>query len=135
MTGYSETPLVKKLGIKAGANIALINEPDNYDDLINDWPVGVSISRELSEPTFDFIHYFVGEQGKLAVDFPTLKEHLDRKGMLWISWPKKVSGQQTDLDENLVRELGLAAGLVDVKVAAVDETWSALKFVYRVKDR
>ncbi len=135
MAGYSETPLVKKLGIKVGANMALLNEPNNYDDLINDWPVGVSISRDLSEPTYDFIHYFVADHGQLASDFPSLKEHLDKKGLLWVSWPKKASGQQTDLDENMVRELGLAAGLVDVKVAAVDDTWSALKFVYRVKDR
>ena len=130
-----ETPLVKKLGIKIGDNIALINEPDHYDVLIDDWPVGVSISRDLSEPSFDFIHYFGTDATKLADDFASLKEHLDKKGRLWISWPKQTSSVKTNLNDNVVRALGLANGLVDTKVAAIDETWSGLKFVYRTKGR
>lgn len=135
MTGYSQTPLIKKLGIKTGTNMTVINAPMHYDELIGDWPVGTSVSRDLSEPTFEFIHFFTQNRMELAQQFPDLVAHLDKKGMLWVSWPKKTSELPSDLDENLVRELGLAAGVVDVKVAAIDDDWSGLKFVYRLKDR
>lgn len=135
MAGYSQKSLADKLGIKAGANISILNAPDNYDDLIGSWPVGVSVSRNALDETFNFMHYFVTEDDQLAKDILKIKEHLDKTGMLWISWPKQTSGVKTDLNENDVRHIGLVAGLVDVKVAAIDEIWSGLKFVYRVKDR
>jgi hypothetical protein len=131
----SKTPLVKKLGIKIGDNIALINEPDHYDALIDDWPVGVSISRDLGEPSFDFIHYFCKSAAKLEADLPGLKAHLAKTGKLWVSWPKQAPSAKTDLSDSVVRELGLANRLVDTKVAAIDETWSGLKFVYRSNNR
>lgn len=134
MAGYSNKPLVDKLGIKSGANVAIIKAPPNYDELIGEWPVGVSVTRTL-EGEHDFIHYFVRNTSTLAAVFSNLKQQLRKTGMLWISWPKVGGGVVTDLNENEVRRLGLKTGLVDVKVAAIDETWSGLKFVYRVVDR
>jgi hypothetical protein len=133
-TGYSGTPLVKKLGIKTGTNMTVINEPAHYDQLIGDWPVGVSVSRKLDE-VFDFIHFFTGSRLELEQKFPELVSYLGKKGMLWISWPKKTSQLESDLDENMIREIGLASGVVDVKVCSVDDDWSGLKFVFRTKDR
>ncbi len=134
MIGYSGKPLVDKLGIEVGANVAIINAPEHYDDLIGEWPIGASVSRSLDE-VFSFIHYFTASRVEIAQQFPDLVAHLDKQGMLWISWPKLTSKLESDLDENIIRELGLAAGLVDVKVCAVDDDWSGLKFVYRLKDR
>lgn len=140
--GYSGKSLADKLGLKPGVNICIINAPDNYDDLIDDWPVGASVTRENLNEVFTFIHYFVTERAKLESDLPALVEHLDKSGMLWISWPKqaRVQGtgvrvQKSDLNENVLREVILPTGLVDVKVAAVDDTWSALKFVRRKSNR
>ena len=144
MVGYSEKSLSDKLGMKMGDNISILHAPDNYDDLIGGWPVGASVSRDVLDETFTFMHYFARSEDQLATDLIRLKEHLDKKGMLWISWPKQSAlrqaqgvkgGIESDLDESVVRHLGLAAGLVDVKVAAIDEVWSGLKFVWRVKDR
>ncbi len=134
MAGYSDTPLINKLGIKVGLNMTVLNAPAHYDQLIGDWPVGVSVSRSLDE-TFAFIHYFTQSKLELEQQFPDLVAHLDKRGMLWVSWPKKASGMESDLDDNVIREIGLANGLVDVKVAAIDEVWSGIKFVYRLKDR
>lgn len=83
----------------------------------------------------DFIHFFTRSRLQLESEFPKLKGMLSRSGMLWISWPKSSSGLETDLSENIVRRAGLDSGLVDVKIVAVDETWSGLKFVFRLKDR
>jgi hypothetical protein len=118
-----------------GDNVSILNAPGNYDDLIDGWPMGVSVSRDSFDEMFTFIHYFTESEEQLADDILKLKERLDKQGMLWVSWPKKAAGLKTDLDESVVRHLGLAAGLVDVKVAAVDEVWSGLKFVWRMKDR
>lgn len=118
-----------------GDNISILHAPDNYDQLIDGWPVGSSVSRDVLDETFSFMHYFATKRAKLEADFPSLKEHLDKSGMLWVSWPKMTAGVATDVNENVVRDIGLAGGLVDVKVAAVDETWSGLKFVWRTKDR
>jgi hypothetical protein len=134
MAGYSGKPLSDKLGIKPGFKVAIIKAPPGYDRLIEQWPVGVSISRSLGG-RYDLIHYFTKGRSVLEAVSKNLAQHLEKNGSLWISWPKQSSGVQTDLNENSVRQIGLAAGLVDVKVAAVDETWSGLKFVYRVKDR
>ena len=85
--------------------------------------------------SLDWVHAFYGSRQMLEQELATLKQHLAPAGQLWVSWPKKSSGVTSDLDENIVRQIGLANGLVDVKVAAIDDTWSGLKFVYRLKDR
>ena len=91
--------------------------------------------RKKPSGEFDFIHLFVKEKKVFQQEFVKSKSHLKKEGMLWISWPKKSSKVPTDLDENSIREIGLHEGLVDVKVCAVDEVWSGLKFVFRVNDR
>ena len=134
MAGYSSTPLAKKLGIKSGFIIRLINPPAHYFSLFTDWPEDVIQSAKTKDKK-DFIHYFTTSAEKLSRDMKLLKDEIKPTGMIWISWPKKSSKVVTDITENLVRETGLKSGLVDVKVCAVDETWSALKFVIRLKDR
>lgn len=134
MAGYSGTPLQKKLGIKAGTSVFIQNAPANYFDWVSPLPEDVSVKR-TSVKELDFIHSFVKDQKEFKKLFVANKKNLKKDGMMWISWPKKSSGVATDLDENFIRDFGLQAGLVDVKVCAVDETWSGLKFVYRVKDR
>jgi hypothetical protein len=132
--GYSGTPLIKKLGIKENFSIRLVNDPANYLKLLGKLPTGITFVQNDKEPA-DFIHLFVIESKTFKKELPPLKTQLKKDGLLWISWPKKSSKTETDLDENYIRDTGLAAGLVDVKVCAVDETWSGLKFVYRLKDR
>jgi len=127
--GYSERSLSDKLGIKAGMRAALVNPPDGY-------PLPDEVERvELPAESLDFIHAFFTSRAEFEAVFPMLKASLAPAGMLWVSWYKKAARIPTDLDENIIREIGLAQGLVDVKVAAVDERWSGLKFVYRLKDR
>lgn len=132
--GYSKRPLVEKLGIKGGAKIALINTPTNYLNLLGYLPEDIDLHREIVEEC-DFIHFFTKERNELESHFEALKQALVSNGMLWISWPKRTSKIPTDLDENIIRNIALANGLVDVKVCAVDEIWSGLKLVYRLKDR
>jgi hypothetical protein len=132
MAGYSGTPLVKKLGIKPGFKIAFLNAPAGYAEEL-DLPSGVTIST--SGKLLDFAQLFVKNEKELKRDFSKYAKRLNASGMLWVSWPKKSSGVSSDLSENVVREIGLAARLVDVKVCAVSEVWSGLKFVYRLKDR
>lgn len=134
MAGYAARPLAQKLGIKAGMNVCLLGAPEGYLALLQPLPDGVKIAHELGAAA-DFIQLFTREAAELHQRFPALKAAVAKNGMLWISWPKKAAKVVTDLDENIVREIGLAHGLVDVKVAAVDETWSGLKFVYRLADR
>jgi hypothetical protein len=134
MAGYSQTPLQKKLGIRENAEIYIFHPPANYYDLIGALPEKVKIKKSLSGKV-DFIHLFVEEMKVFEREFVRSAEHLKKDGMLWISWPKKASKVLTDLDENKIRDFGLRAGLVDVKVCAVDEVWSGLKFVFRLKDR
>jgi len=122
--GYSGKPLLQKLGIKAGMKIHVVNAPQDYPVIVT----GTGVP-------YDFIHFFSKERRELLKKFPELKKKLSQSGMLWISWPKGASKMPTDLSDNVVREIGLANGLVDVKVCAVDEIWSGLKFVYRLKDR
>ena len=131
--GYSGTPLHKKLGIKAGDRVWFSGNPDGYEAELQkagEFQLAPKLSINL-----DFLHLFTTSRNDLTRSFPKLKSALKPDGMVWISWPKKSSGVKTDLDENIVRELGLRAGLVDVKVCAVDDVWSGLKFVFRVKDR
>ena len=136
MAGYSAKPLAAKLGIKPGMQVVLLGAPDALDALLAPLPEGVTIARCLADGTaVQFLQYFTTQQAQLQADFATLKAALAPAGMLWISWPKRASKVASDLDENVIRAIGLAHGLVDVKVAAVDGTWSALKFVYRKADR
>lgn len=132
--GYSGKPLATKLGIRPGFRLLLVDAPSGYLDLLGPLPDGVIVENRRHAP-LDFIQFFVRERGALQSAFPSLAKDLRPDGMLWISWPKRASKQPTDLDENIVREIGLACGLVDVKVAAIDQIWSGLKFVYRLKDR
>lgn len=134
MAGYSGTPLVKKLGIKPGQHIALLGGPPGYRKTLGPLPDQVNCAEQLSEK-LDFIQLFATTQADLKRRFKEAQRCLAANGSLWISWPKKSSGMAPDLHENLIREIGLGLGLVDVKVCAVDETWSGLKFVYRLKDR
>jgi len=134
MAGYSGTPLLKKLGLKPGSKVYLFKPPADYLDCLQPLPEGVDVKARLSGP-FDFIHLFVKDKKTLLTEFSHAHKSLTKEGMLWISWPKKSSNVVTDLDGNIVREYGLKEGLVDIKVCAVDETWSGLKFVYRTKDR
>jgi hypothetical protein len=134
MAGYSGTPLVKKLGIKPGDSLYIFNAPERYFDWLFPVPEETSIHDKLKKE-LDFIHLFVDTQKAFKSTFTKSKKHLAKRGMMWVSWPKKSSNVPTDLDENIIRDYGLKEGLVDVKVCAVNEIWSALKFVYRLQDR
>jgi hypothetical protein len=132
--GYSGRPLAQKLGIKKGDAIAFANAPDGYDRLLGRLPEGAVVAREL-EGQLDFVQLFATERASLERELPRLKARLKPDGMIWLSWPKASSRRQTDLSDRVVREVGLKTGLVDVKVCAIDDSWSALKFVRRLKDR
>ena len=132
--GYSNRRLVEKLGIRQDARVAILNAPDGYDRTLGPLPDGVIRAASARGP-LDLVQFFTAHRGELSRRFPTLAKALHPAGALWISWPKQASGVPTDLDENVVRAIGLANGLVDVKVCAVDEIWSGLKFVRRLKDR
>jgi len=133
MAGYSRTPLVNKLGIKPGSNIVFVNAPSDYAKEL-DLPADVS-ANSLSGKPLDFAQLFVKSEKELTKKFSHYAKRLNPSGMLWVSWPKKSSGVSTDLSENIVRDIGLATGLVDVKICAVNQVWSGLKFVFRLKDR
>ncbi len=133
MAGYSSTPLSKKLGIKEGHRVALIDAPDGID--LGELPDGVECVKGLRCPRSPVILFFVTKQAVLEKRFPKVAKHLDPSGGLWIAWPKKASGVVTDVNENTVRAVALAAGLVDNKVCAIDDTWSGLRCVVRLKDR
>ncbi len=134
MPGYSGTPLPKKLGIKDGLRAVFIAAPADVRAELKTSLAGCTVAKDLSR-TLDFAMIFTKSKSELAQEFARVSKQLAPAGMLWISWPKKSSGVATDLDENVVRSIGLAAGLVDVKVCAVTDVWSGLKFVRRVKDR
>jgi hypothetical protein len=131
--GYSGTPLHKKLGIKPGDRAWFAGAPDGYEMELQKAGNFERVTRLAKD--LDFIHLFSDKRAFLGREMPKLRSSVLPGGMVWISWPKKSSGVSTDLDENIVREIGLRAGMVDVKVCAVDETWSGLKFVIRLKDR
>ena len=134
LAGYSGKPLVAKLGIKPDTRIAILNAPKGYDRVLGKLPPRVTRRPSIVGP-LDFVQFFTKETRELERRFAGLARSLAPAGMLWISWPKKASGVATDLTEDVIRAIGLAHGLVDVKVAAVDEVWSGLKFVRRLKDR
>lgn len=134
MAGYSSTPLAKKLGIKENCRIGLVNAPKDFQSVLGELPHGVTFVKRMAN-SLDIILFFVLKEQELARDFARLARNLVANGMIWIAWPKKSSGVATDLSFERVQRIGLDAGLVDVKICAVDETWSGLKFVYRLKDR
>lgn len=133
MPGYSGTPLPKKLGIKPGLRVRLTNAPGEVRGELREALADCEESE--GRGTLDFAMLFTASQVQLKKEFAPLAKLLAPAGMLWVSWPKKTSGVVTDLNENIVRAIGLAGGLVDVKVCAVTDVWSGLKFVRRVKDR
>jgi hypothetical protein len=132
--GYSGTPLVTKLGIKPGTTLGLIGAPEGFDATLGELPDGVVVRRRL-QGSLDVIVAFFVESSVLERRLPALRGALQPAGGLWLAWPKRASGVATDLSDNVVRELGLAAGLVDNKVCAIDAVWSGLRLVYRLRDR
>ena len=134
MAGYSGTPLPQKLGIKPQLRVALVDLPSEVDAELKAALVGCRKVKDGKE-ALDFALVCVETQVELKKHFAQFKKQLAPAGMLWVSWPKKSSGVASDLDENVVRQIGLKAGLVDVKVCAVSEVWSGLKFVIRLKGR
>jgi len=130
--GYSGTPLPRKLGIKEGHRVLLANAPAGFD--LGPLP-GVTVQRRASGSAYDVIVVFTPDRQALDRRFGPLTARLVSNGGLWVAWPKRSSGLATDLDENVVRDVGLATGLVDNKVCAIDATWSGLRFVVRLRDR
>ena len=132
--GYSEKPLVEKLGIKQGQKVALLNAPGYYESLLTGMPPRVTVAHELKEE-LDFVQLFATDEVSLERLLKMSIGKIKEDGMIWVSWPKGGSKSNAALGEGKVRSIGLRSGLVDVKMCAVDETWSALKFVKRIKDR
>lgn len=130
--GYSGTPLIDKLGIKPGARLKFVSEPKGFDALLGELPEN---ARFATSGALDFALLFAKVRADLVKGFSRLRDRLEPNGMLWVAWPKKTSGVETDLTEGVVRTFGLESGLVDVKVCAMGDTWSGLKFVRRLKDR
>ncbi len=134
MAGYSGTPLVKKLGIKAEFKIYVKNPVANYEELLSPLPAGVKINRRISKE-LDMIHFFTKSRHELQTNIENFMGRIKQNGMIWISWPKKASKVPTDVTEDVIRELILPIGLVDVKVCAIDAVWSGLKLVIRTENR
>lgn len=135
MAGYSGTPLIKKLGIREGHTLLVVSEPAAYWTWLSPLPEKVTVLKKTTKPGLDVAHVFVTTLKQFESEFVKKRDLLKKEGMLWVSWPKKSSKVPTDLDENKIRDFGLAHGMVDVKVCAVDDVWSGLKFVFRLKDR
>lgn len=134
-SGYSKTPLAKKLGIKSGYKILVINQPSYYFDLFEDLPNDIHKQNGGKIEELDFIHLFVKSKEEFGDRYYHVKPLLKKDGQLWVSWPKVKSQMETDLKQDYIREFILNNGLVDVKVCSLDDDWSALKFVYRVMGR
>lgn len=132
--GYSGTPLVQKLGIKSGFRLAFLEAPPGFRQVLGTLPEGSEVLQRARAP-LDVVVFFTKKRGELEKRFEKLKGYLSPAGSLWVAWPKQESGVATDLTGNVVREIGLAGGLVDTKVCAIDEVWSGLRFVRRVEDR
>ena len=135
-SGYSGTPLPRKLGIQQGDKLALLRAPENFRETLGVLPEGVSVAaRARAGSDADVIVAFFTRRSELEKRLPKLMGALDVGGGLWIAWPKRSSGVETDITEDTLREVGLPLGLVDNKVCAIDETWSGLRFVYRKENR
>ena len=132
--GYSRTTLAKKLGIKENFRIKLVNQPKYYFGLFCDMPQGIKVVKGKKTKK-DLIHYFTTDAIRLGKELRGLRAEIQQDGAIWISWPKKAAKIASDVDENVVRGVALENGLVDVKVCAVDEIWSGLKLVIRVRER
>src|SRR5947209_2951011 len=136
MAGYSGTPLNKKLGIKPEQIVGLLEAPAGFPALLAPLPANVEVLTDFdATDSYDIILFFTKARSDLLARFRRLVKRLRSDGGLWIAWPKKASGVITDFTEDVVREIGLGAGLVDNKVCAIDDTWSGLRFVIRVRDR
>ena len=134
MPGYSGTPLVRKLGVRPNECVIAVNAPEHYAELLGDLPEGASITTRMSaRPAF--VHLFVREREELAERLSALRDELEDAGVIWVSWPKKAAKVATDVTEDVIREVALPLGFVDVKVCAVDETWSGLKLMIRRENR
>ena len=131
---YSGTPLPKKLGVKEGSRVVLVGAPDGFADLLVPWPPEAHLLPRARKP-LDVAVLFATRRSDLEKRFPPLARALDPSGGLWVGWPKKSSGIETDLSFESVQRLGLDAGLVDNKSAALDERWQGVRFVFRLKDR
>jgi hypothetical protein len=132
--GYSGTPLARKLGVDEGTRVAWLGAPAGFDALVGDLPPGVDVLRSLRAP-LDLLVQFTTSRAELARRLPALRDAVFPAGAAWVAWPKRSSGVDTDVTEDVVRELALPLGLVDVKVCAIDATWSALKLVVRKEHR
>jgi Protein of unknown function (DUF3052) len=128
--GYSGTPLVKKLGIKASSELCILNAPDNYAELIAPLPEGVRKITKFAASA-DLVHLFVSLRADLEATLTSIRPKLKADGAIWVSWPKKASKAPTDITEDTIRAVALPMGFVDIKVCAVDEKWSGLKLVIR----
>ena len=134
VSGYSGKALVQKLGIKSWMRVKTRNAPGRYPQLLGALPNDVVISTRLRRPV-DLVHIFSIARAHLLAELRTAMQEIEQDGAIWVSWPKKASGVATDLTEDVIREVALPMGLVDVKVCAVDETWSGLKLVVRKENR
>ena len=130
MAGYSGTPLAKKLGIREGNNIVAVDAPEDYLDLLDPLPARVSFHSKVDR-TIGIVHIFTTSRSDLSSALAKFRKILDPSAMVWVSWPKKAAKVPTDITEDVIREVALHLGFVDVKVCAVDQTWSGLKLVVR----
>jgi hypothetical protein len=134
MAGYSGTPLAQKLGIKPGGTVVLINAPANYRKLLGNFARGVEFTTRVGTNP-NFIHVFTTRRNELEKQLRRLRTKINDSGTLWVSWAKKSSGVATDISEDVIREIALSLGFVDIKVCAVDDTWSGLKLMIRRENR
>jgi hypothetical protein len=132
--GYSSTPTAKKLGLKDGHRVCVLNPPKKYSDVIGRLPKDIALTDRLNHPA-DIVHVFVTRQADLTSRIQLMRKAIAPDGALWVSWPKKASKVPTDVTEDTIRSLALASGLVDVKVCAIDDVWSGLKLVIPVAQR
>ncbi len=134
VSGYSGTPLAKKLGIKPGYYVKVVNAPEYYINLFKDLPADLNFEDSI-DIKIDFIHFFTGSKEEYTAQLPVLKTQIKPDGIIWVSWPKKASKVVTDITEDIIRNYAIEIGLVDIKVCAIDEIWSGLKLVIPLKDR
>ena len=134
MAGYSGTPLAQKLGINPAMTVTVINEPANYRQLLGEGGDGVEFSDRVGSDS-TFVHLFTTGRGELEKQLSRLRKKLPDTGTIWVSWPKKSTGVPTDVTEDVIRAVALPLGFVDVKVCAIDETWSGLKLMVRRTNR
>ena len=132
--GYSGTPLPRKLGLREGSRVLLVGAPADFATVLGELPPAAELVARTARDV-DVAVLFVSDLASLRAQFSSLAKRMQPAGGLWVAWPKRSSGVATDLDENVIRELGLASGLVDNKVCAIDATWSGLRFVRRLRDR